>query len=339
MKDYGLFIDGFSGPGEYTKGEPGSPLIAIRTLQEHSAFDDLKHKIRFRLIEARQDRSDHLESLIKRESILSSEQIEVRNSTFDADMSRFLDQLDNRREKPPPMFVMIDPFGFSDAPMDTIRRILRNESAEVYISFMYRDINRFLTDPGKEHALNLHFGGTEWQESREIDEEEERKDFLLSLYRSQLKKAGAEFVLHFDLYQERAHIYTIFFGTNSLKGSDEMKKAIWRVMPLGDFRFRGARIGQGVFEGGLVDYSELQEALRGKFDSDEWTTFEAIKEYVMSAQTGFHSGQLKAKTLKPMEDRRELEVRPGSRIGSSGYPEGTLLRFRDPPPNPQPRLV
>ena len=32
-----LFIDGFSGPGEYEGGEEGSPLIALRTLREHRA--------------------------------------------------------------------------------------------------------------------------------------------------------------------------------------------------------------------------------------------------------------------------------------------------------------
>jgi len=30
-----LFIDGFAGPGEYTKGEEGSPIIAMRSLTEH----------------------------------------------------------------------------------------------------------------------------------------------------------------------------------------------------------------------------------------------------------------------------------------------------------------
>lgn len=30
-----LFIDGFTGPGEYESGEEGSPLIAIGTLREH----------------------------------------------------------------------------------------------------------------------------------------------------------------------------------------------------------------------------------------------------------------------------------------------------------------
>jgi hypothetical protein len=34
-----IFTDGFYGPGEYETGEEGSPLIALRTLLEHSYFD------------------------------------------------------------------------------------------------------------------------------------------------------------------------------------------------------------------------------------------------------------------------------------------------------------
>jgi three-Cys-motif partner protein len=31
-----LYIDGFAGPGVYSKGEPGSPIIAIRAARNHS---------------------------------------------------------------------------------------------------------------------------------------------------------------------------------------------------------------------------------------------------------------------------------------------------------------
>lgn len=33
-----IFFDGFAGPGIYQNGEPGSPLIALQHLIEHSAF-------------------------------------------------------------------------------------------------------------------------------------------------------------------------------------------------------------------------------------------------------------------------------------------------------------
>ena len=333
-----LFVDAFAGPGEYKDGAPGSPLIALRAFTQHSAFDQLTGRILFKFIEKEADRFNHLLSVLEEQGFLPSDYIDTYHSTFDETLGRVLDQIDQHNARLAPSFVMIDPFGFSDTPMELIGRILRNRKAEVYISFMYRDINRFLGAPNRDAAGDSLFGCLDWRHVTELIDVDERKVFLHDLYREQLKKSGASFVLHFELYENREHIYSIFFGTNDLKGCDEMKKAIWDVMPLGNFRFRGATIGQGAFEGGLVDHSELQTALRQEFDSHEWTPIKAIEEFVMSDQTGFHTGQLREYALIPMEKRKELEVQEGTRKRAGGYPPGTLLRFRDPPPIPQPGL-
>jgi three-Cys-motif partner protein len=37
-----VFVDGFAGPGRYSGGEPGSPLIALHTLLEHEPFERLR---------------------------------------------------------------------------------------------------------------------------------------------------------------------------------------------------------------------------------------------------------------------------------------------------------
>ena len=50
-----LFVDGFAGPGEYKGGEEGSPLIALRAVQEHAAKNSFKADIKFLVIEADAD--------------------------------------------------------------------------------------------------------------------------------------------------------------------------------------------------------------------------------------------------------------------------------------------
>ncbi len=42
-------------------------------------------------------------------------------------------------------FAFIDPFGYSDTPMSIISRLMRYYGCEVLITFMYEEINRFLT--------------------------------------------------------------------------------------------------------------------------------------------------------------------------------------------------
>lgn len=50
-----IYIDGFAGPGIYSDGELGSPLIALDTLVNHSAFHKLsKTEFIFILVENEQ---------------------------------------------------------------------------------------------------------------------------------------------------------------------------------------------------------------------------------------------------------------------------------------------
>ena len=117
-----------------------------------------------------------------------------------------------------------------------------------------------------------------------------------------------------------------------------MKKAIWNAAPLGDFRFRGDQANQLSLANGMVDLGQFRNQLREHFVDRYWIPIDEVVDFAMSDQTGFHSGHLKARILKPMEDDDELKVKPGTRTGSSGYPPGTILRFHDPPPKPQPQL-
>jgi three-Cys-motif partner protein len=46
-----LFVDGFAGPGEYTNGEPGSPIVALNAVLNHTA--NLPKPVRFVVIDYR----------------------------------------------------------------------------------------------------------------------------------------------------------------------------------------------------------------------------------------------------------------------------------------------
>jgi three-Cys-motif partner protein len=53
-----IYLDGFSGPGRYSKGEPGSPIIALMTALDHKSI--LWGEIFFFFIDDRKDRTDNL---------------------------------------------------------------------------------------------------------------------------------------------------------------------------------------------------------------------------------------------------------------------------------------
>jgi three-Cys-motif partner protein len=290
-----VFIDGFAGPGEYEAGEPGSPIIALRTLKDHAAKARFSAEVKFLFVEDREDRVRHLEQLVEPEKagLPPTCSAAVIHGKFDATMTTLLDEIEGQMKRLAPCFLMVDPFGVSDTPMSIIQRVMRHPKREVYISFMYESINRFKTTPEFEPHLDALFGCPDWRRGVEIAEDEEKKNFFFSLYRSQLKQAGAEYVLHFELYRGNRLVYAIFFGTKHLLGCDRMKQAIWKVAPFGEYVFRGTRTPQLGLELVADNPANVAAELAKAFAGGEWLSVAEAQDFVQSDLTDYHSSHLK----------------------------------------------
>src|ERR1700731_762403 len=62
-----LYIDGFAGPGEYSGGEVGSPIIALDTSLAYKP--PLTAKVHFLFVDKDEDRANHLRKLIEQRSL------------------------------------------------------------------------------------------------------------------------------------------------------------------------------------------------------------------------------------------------------------------------------
>ena len=131
-----LFIDAFAGPGEYSGGEHGSPVIALRALIDHRALNQIRSEVNYLFIEKEAPRSQHLEEVLGelKDQLPPGCNYKVINSTFDETLTDVLDDIEQQKAHLAPAFVMIDPFAVSETPMYTIGRILQNPKSEVYIS-------------------------------------------------------------------------------------------------------------------------------------------------------------------------------------------------------------
>ena len=331
-----VFVDGFAGPGEYEDGEEGSPVVAMRVLAEHSAR--IKAEVVFFFIEKEHARAEHLKEVVAgwQSRVPENVTVEVLEGLFDESMTDVLDALDEQGDQMAPAFVMIDPFGVKGLPMEVIRRILANPSCEVYVSFMWETMKRFVTQRELETSLDELFGSGDWRPARQLSGNE-RKDFLHGLYRQKLKEAGAKEVVHFHLFAGSHLKYSIFFGTGHTKGSDRMKKAIWKVAPWGDFTFRGGRQDQLVLLGmETPDFLPLQHVLQDRFGGRGWVSTRDVLEFVRSDETVYHDTQVKKPVLKPMEQQGLLQVKGGTRKRLYTYPDGCRIKFA---PRPQGSLL
>jgi len=295
-----LYIDGFAGPGRYAGGEEGSPIIAIRAALEHAAR--IRGNILFLFIEERSDRAsvlrECLDELVLPENfrikVAAGEQFVV---AFD-EVKRFYQE---RGRSLPPTFAFIDPFGWTGAPFSVVRFILAQPSCEIFVTFMYEEINRFLSHPQQPGNFDQFFGTPDWLEGLQILIPNHRNRFLHDLYLRQLRDAGAaRYARSFQMQNEAALTdYYLFYATNNLLGLRKMKEAMWRIDESGEFTFSDATdANQLVLLGGEPRYDLLAKQLQDQFRGKE-AALSQIEEFVL-AETPFRETHYK-RVLKAFE--------------------------------------
>ena len=125
-----LYVDGFAGPGIYSGGEPGSPIIALRAARDQQV--PIAAEISFLFIEQKAARAEILEKQIAAEapSLPPNFRFRVRNDTFEAAFGRVLKSYETRSQRLPPTFAFIDPFGW-DVPFSIVAKIMNLYCARV----------------------------------------------------------------------------------------------------------------------------------------------------------------------------------------------------------------
>ena len=325
-----IYLDGFAGPGEYERGEPGSPIIAIDTFLNHTHSPIRTREVRFLFIEQDHARCEHLRHLLAQRILPTTASYEIFEGNFDETMTDLLTPLEDQQLRLAPTFAFIDPFGYSHTPMNTIKRLMSHPKCEVLITFMYEEINRFLTADytNKEAQYDALFGTSEWRRiAQAAVNVRERRDRLHNLYQDQLRQvADIRYIRSFCMRNRRNTIdYFLFFGTNNLLGMKRMKESMWKVDPTGTYEFSDNTNQNQLLLFSQPDYTILQRMLSNHFKGQA-VSVEEIEEYVIG-ETPFY--KFRAEALKPMESGGRITVissNPKRRKGT--FAEGkTQIRF------------
>jgi three-Cys-motif partner protein len=324
-----VYIDGFAGPGVYSRGEDGSPVIALKAALEHSSR--MRGEITFLFIELDHQRKLSLERVVGAMSLPSNFRVTIHEGKCDETIGGLLDDLDRSGGRLAPTFAFLDPFGFSHTPFSLVKRLMGHPRCEVLITFMYEEINRFLTQEQMPQHFDSLFGCPAWAGARDLPSSGQRMAFLRDLYRQQLEKeAGVTFVRSFEmLNRDNRTDYFLFFGTKSIDGLKKMKEAMWKVDEGGTFQFSDATDpAQNVlFEAG-PDVADLRAKLIAAFH-DKSVSIEALEEFVL-ANTPYRETHLRKPILVPMEKA----IPPGIAVISAPskrkrgqFPPGTVIKF------------
>ncbi|MDP1917602.1 MAG: three-Cys-motif partner protein TcmP [Myxococcales bacterium] len=346
------YFDGFAGPGSYSGGEDGSPIIALRIALGLPATPT---RIRFVFVEKDARRVEALNTAVASLGTLPAHiDVQIVPSDFETAFADFVRPYEARRAPLPPTFAFIDPFGYS-VPFSIVQKVLSYPSCEVLLNFMYEEINRFINPPKEkqqsgnlfeeeqpgpqtpasgrpalEARLDSFFGSVDWRVAIKSDVAAERNRLLHDLYSRQLKvRAAAKYVRSFQMKNDRdVTDYFLFFATKNRLGLQKMKEAMWRVDAGGEFTFSDATDPNQTVLFGEPTGDALRKQLVNRFAGTRATVAE-VAEFVL-AETAFRETHFK-RVLKELEKATppalSIVRAPAGRKSGTYASEDMLLEF------------
>jgi three-Cys-motif partner protein len=245
------YVEGFAGPGIYKGGEPGSPIIALRTLHAAAAPDKPVDLIFV-------DREKRCLTMLREQMDTSAPQPRPQTKTrliHGNAADEVLAQIEAVHGWDGGVFAFLDSWGNVAVPIDVVRRLARRGS-EVFVTLGSRFWTQFGSAVGSD--WDDMFGSAEWRRVSEISGAPAKAAFLKTCYRSALKDAGFDFILDFELVDDHGQHFYLIHGTTHALGFERMKDALWKVDPVAGAGFRDPR---GQAEGqqalGLIWQPEL----------------------------------------------------------------------------------
>ena len=149
------FVDAFAGPGEYTDGALGSPVLALRAARHPQVYRS-RAAMDFVYIEKDPNRSAHLKELLSNEEIPSQFHITPETGACEDVLLPTLDRLGVWSR---PIFVNFDGWGV-DTPFALVARIGESKRPEVLVTFHSQWLTRFAdkedTSAGDEVSVTKH---------------------------------------------------------------------------------------------------------------------------------------------------------------------------------------
>ena len=323
-----IYIDGFAGPGRYSKGEDGSPIIALRAALDQSIPSSTR--LFFLFVERDLERAAVLQEIVDSIERPANFRVKVaQGGTFEAEAAELLAFYSSRQRPLPPTFAFVDPFGWTGAPFSLLAEILKHPSCEVLVNFMYEEINRFLSQSAQPENFDTFFGTTEWR-GCVSGSSLQRNRCLHDLYVRQLhNSAGATYVRSFEMKNDAGVTdYYLFYATKSLKGVQKMKEAMWKVDPSGEFKFSDATDPNQMVMFGDPPFEILRAQILERFSNRE-VTVQEVEEFVL-AETAFRETHYKRQVLATLEKSSPpglipVNPRPARRPATYGDP---MMRIR-----------
>lgn len=278
------YAEGFSGPGVYKDGSPGSPVIAIQSLLETPKLAGTAKLTRFVFVDDDQRcvklLGEELRSRFPdRPRPPSIMPVSIVEGTCDEAFEPALESVGAWNQ---PILGVFDSWGNAPVPYRLMRRLAQNPSSEVIVTFMPQHFIRFVSQL-KDDIDGVFGHDAGWREVANIPDGSLKKAFLLGRYRSMLADAGFKFLLDFELVTKKGESLYLIFGTNHRRGLEKMKQSVWEVDKVQGVGFRDPKdeLEQALFD--LVDpqLDSLERMLLTRLGQVDQARVEDLRDWAL----------------------------------------------------------
>ena len=270
------YVDGFCGWGEYKGGEPGSPIVALRAIRDHSFFNEFVTKsgsVDYLFVDKEADFIRHLNEKLNESYWPRAFGVKVEHGLFAEVMERLLDEVDAGRQILSPALIFIDPFGSAGFPMALMERLAVIDRLEVLVNLNNLEFVRWiLADSAKHGTADRLYGNSRWKPALDMYGHEQSQ-FLVTEYEKALEDIGWRCTSFEMVNNQNQTAYHLVFGTGSFKGLEAMKTAMRAASQTGEFRYTDRiSTSQSAFAELTKEREypvEVGEHLFGKYDGQE----------------------------------------------------------------------
>jgi three-Cys-motif partner protein len=215
-----------------------------------------------------------------------------------------------------PILAVLDSWGNVNVPWTFIRRVARNQSSEVIVTFGPNWFSR--REDLEPEKLDAVFGGREyWQPADQELRPDERWRKWLETYRDALRRAGFRYQLQFMIMPKTGQPLYLVYGTGHDKGVEAMKDAMWEVDGSDGMGFRDPRtrsavpVGQLALFGGGED-PELLELVMQRLATGP-VSFDHLGHWLL-VDTARWLPKHARKAVEALENDGQISVSPPGRL-------------------------
>jgi three-Cys-motif partner protein len=323
-----LLVDGFSGPGRFRGGEPGSALIMLETLTSHSAFPHCAAlDFHFLLIERSAMHCCNLDHEVSRLPLPANVRVQIAHAEAEESLGTIVERMVDARDRRTPTFSFIDPFRNPSVSLSMNACLMDFLASDTLLFLPLSPIQRMIDQDVQVDFMKALFDCEEWRLAVCLTGQEQQ-DSLCRLFEERLRtRQQAKFTSSFELKPIDEIDYRCFFTTSQEKNVELFKRAMWDIDQSDRTRYLAyTRSGHAVPFANNVDTSPLLAELKSEF-SGRWFDMKEAEQSTILHTPFVVGSHLRQKTLAPAENLGVLEVVRPEGVRRGAFVDGVLMRF------------